>query len=58
MTFEVRQAQRSDVAVMLEWADSEGWNPGIEDADGFSPPTPRASSWVGTAMNRSAPFPW
>ncbi len=35
MSFEVRPAHRTDVATMLDWARNEGWNPGIEDVDGF-----------------------
>ena len=32
---EIRTAERSDVDQMIDWAASEGWNPGIADADAF-----------------------
>lgn len=32
----LRTAQSEDVAAMLDWAASEGWNPGLEDAEAFA----------------------
>ena len=31
----IRTADRSDIDLMVEWAAAEGWNPGLDDADGF-----------------------
>lgn len=30
-----QKATRDDVSLMLDWATSEGWNPGIDDAEAF-----------------------
>lgn len=35
MSFQVRPAQETDVARMLDWAAAEGWNPGKDDAAAF-----------------------
>lgn len=32
---EMRTAQLADLATVIDWAASEGWNPGIGDADAF-----------------------
>lgn len=32
-SFEIRQMQRREVDLAVEWAAQEGWNPGIHDAD-------------------------
>ncbi len=31
----IRKATRADLDIMIEWAASEGWNPGIDDAQAF-----------------------
>lgn len=31
----IRQAGARDLALMLDWAAAEGWNPGLEDAEAF-----------------------
>ena len=35
MSLAIRTATPADVALMLDWAAAEGWNPGIEDAEAF-----------------------
>jgi Acetyltransferase (GNAT) domain len=37
----VEQMTRDDVGLALEWAASEGWNPGLHDADAFLAADPR-----------------
>nr|WP_245895352.1 GNAT family N-acetyltransferase [Pontivivens insulae] len=36
-----RIASREEIALMLEWAAAEGWNPGLDDVDAFSQADPR-----------------
>ena len=31
----IKQASRAEFATAVEWAASEGWNPGIDDLDAF-----------------------
>src|SRR4051794_26606488 len=31
----IRSASRHELNLMLEWADQEGWNPGLSDAECF-----------------------
>ncbi len=38
---EIREMCRGELAVALEWAAREGWNPGLNDADCFYPVDPR-----------------
>ncbi len=33
-----------ELDTMVDWAAAEGWNPGLHDADGSSPPIPTSSS--------------
>lgn len=33
--FQIRTMKRSDVDIAIRWADEEGWNPGINDAECF-----------------------
>ncbi|OGV36371.1 MAG: hypothetical protein A2020_02535 [Lentisphaerae bacterium GWF2_45_14] len=35
MDFEIRKMRRHDLDTVIEWAASEGWNPGIHDRDAF-----------------------
>lgn len=35
MSYEIRSMTRSDLALVLTWADAEGWNPGRHDLDSF-----------------------
>ncbi|SAL23425.1 N-acetyltransferase GCN5 [Caballeronia peredens] len=45
--FAVRRMTQSDVATALEWAASEGWNPGLDDARAFFAADPQGF-FVGT----------
>jgi hypothetical protein len=31
----IRTLERADLSTVLDWADAEGWNPGLHDADAF-----------------------
>lgn len=33
--FQIRTMQREDLAIMIDWAAAEGWNPGLWDAECF-----------------------
>lgn len=33
--FLVRRMTRSELNIVISWAESEGWNPGRDDADNF-----------------------
>jgi Acetyltransferase (GNAT) domain/Acetyltransferase (GNAT) family len=33
--FSIRRMKRSEIDVAIDWAEAEGWNPGIHDADCF-----------------------
>ncbi len=35
MSFQVRQMSRDELALVLQWAVAEGWNPGVNDAEAF-----------------------
>ncbi len=35
MSYEIRQATRKEVGLMVDWARKEGWNPGLYDAKCF-----------------------
>lgn len=35
MPYEIKTARLQDVQMMVEWAASEGWNPGLTDAESF-----------------------
>lgn len=35
MTYTIRPAKKEELKIMVEWAASEGWNPGLYDADSF-----------------------
>lgn len=39
--FSVREMQRSEIDLAIDWAETEGWNPGIHDADCFSATDPK-----------------
>jgi hypothetical protein len=41
MAFEIGTASATDVALMVQWAAAEGWNPGITDAQAFVVADPR-----------------
>ncbi len=34
-TYSIREMTRSDVDIAIDWAEAEGWNPGIHDAECF-----------------------
>ncbi|SDB07075.1 GNAT family N-acetyltransferase [Bauldia litoralis] len=46
---EIRPASRQDLATMTDWAATEGWNPGLHDADAFFPTDPEGFliGWLG-----------
>jgi len=35
LPFSIHVLRRDNLALPLEWAASEGWNPGLQDADPF-----------------------
>ena len=35
MNYSIRPATRKELDILVEWAASEGWNPGFYDADSF-----------------------
>ncbi len=35
MSYEIRKATRKELDIMVDWAATEGWNPGLYDADSF-----------------------
>ncbi|WJL94243.1 hypothetical protein QSU92_09550 [Microbacterium sp. ET2] len=41
MGFEIGTATAAEVALMAEWAEAEGWNPGVTDAQAFAVADPR-----------------
>jgi Acetyltransferase (GNAT) domain/Acetyltransferase (GNAT) family len=41
MSYDIRTMTRRDLALVLEWAEAEGWNPGKHDLDSFLATDPR-----------------
>lgn len=40
MDFRIRSMQPDEIAIAVDWAAAEGWNPGLHDAHSFSRPDP------------------
>jgi len=39
-SYVIRQAERTEIELMIDWAAREGWNPGLNDADPFHAANP------------------
>lgn len=45
-SFEIRPMRRDELDLAIDWAASEGWNPGLHDADAFWAADP-SGYWIG-----------